>query len=136
MAKILDVRSSEGTLHQIDGEAVEAAEVEDTAEMLLVRVQRVGKNQCIIQIDVTKWEITKDFVHDPLESLGGVPEAKREAKELEEAKGSGDGSLGNVGGSHGNLEITFLFGKVWKRTRSWISRQRNQKQWAHGVCLG
>ena len=44
VAKILDVRSSKGTLLQVDGEAVEAAEVKDMSEMLLVRVQGVGKN--------------------------------------------------------------------------------------------
>ena len=41
VAIILDVRSSKGTLPQVDGEAVEAAEVKDIAEMLLVRVKGV-----------------------------------------------------------------------------------------------
>ena len=33
MSKILNLRSSKNTLLQIDGEAVEAAEVEDAAEV-------------------------------------------------------------------------------------------------------
>ena len=77
MAKILNMRSNECTLFKVDGEAVEAAEVEDMAEMLLVRVQGVGKNQYIIQIDETKWEIAKDFVHHPLENLGLMPKGRR-----------------------------------------------------------
>ena len=74
---------------------MEVAEVKDTLDMLLVRLQGVGKNQDIIKIDETKWKITKDFVHHPLESLGSFPEAK--GKKLEEAKGS----LGNISGSLG-----------------------------------
>ena len=54
------------------------------------------KKQYIIQVDETKWEITKDFTHHPLENLGDVPEAKREAEEFKESKGSNDGGLGNV----------------------------------------
>ena len=99
VAKIIYMRSSKGTLLQVDGEAVETAEVKDTAEMLMVRVQGVRENQYIIQIDETKQKITKDLVHHPLECQGGVPEAKREAEELKESKGSVDGSLGDVGGS-------------------------------------
>ena len=61
-----------------------------------MRGQRVGENQDVIKLDKTKWEITKDFAHHPLESLGDVPEAKREAEEFKESKGSNDGGLGNV----------------------------------------
>ena len=50
---------------------MEVAEVEHTAEMLLMRGQRVGENQYIVKIDKTKQKITKDPVHHPLESLGG-----------------------------------------------------------------
>ena len=59
VAKMLYARSSKHTLLQVNGEEVEVAEVKDTADMLLVRVQGVRKNQYIIQIDETKWEITK-----------------------------------------------------------------------------
>ena len=89
------------------GETVEVAEVEDTSKMLLMRFQGVGENQDIIEIDETKWKPNKYPVYHPLESLGGVPEAKGKAKKLEDAKWS-DNGLGNVGGSPGNLEKTFL----------------------------
>ena len=81
---------------------MEAADIKDTAEMLLLRLQGVGENQDIIKIDETKWKFTKDLVHHHLESPGGVSEAKGKAEKLEEAKGSDDGCLGNVGWSHGN----------------------------------
>ena len=54
VAQILNSRSSEGTLLQVDGEALEVAEVEHTAEMLLMRGQRVGENQDVVKIDKTK----------------------------------------------------------------------------------
>ena len=48
MAQILNSRSSKGTLLQVDSEAMESAEVEHMAEMLLMRGQRVGENQYIV----------------------------------------------------------------------------------------
>ena len=56
----------------------------------------------VIKIDKTKRNFLRDLVHYPLEGLGGVPEAKREAEELKESKGSDDGSFWDVG-----LEIKF-----------------------------
>ena len=49
-----------------------------------------------------------------MEGLGGIPWAKRKEEELKESKASNDGGFGDVGRSHGNLEITLLeikFGK-------------------------
>ena len=43
-----------------------------------------------------------------MEGLGIVPEAKRKAEKLKEAKGRNDDSLWDIGGSHGNLEKSFL----------------------------
>ena len=90
------MKSSKGTLLQVDGEAVEGAEVEHTEEMLLMRGQGVGESQYVIKVDETKQKISKGLVHHSLESLGSVPEAKREAKELKESKGSDDGRLWNI----------------------------------------
>ena len=56
----------------------------------------------------------QSFVLHPLESLGSLPEAKREAEEIKESKGSDDSCLGNVSGSHGNLEISLLEIKLRK----------------------
>ena len=53
---------------------MEAAEVQHTAEMFLMRGQRVGENQYIAKIDKTKLSLTKDPVHHPLEGLGTVSE--------------------------------------------------------------
>ena len=108
VAQILNSRSSKGTLLQVDSEAMESAEVEHMAEMLLMRGQRVGENQYIVKINKSKWKINKDPVHHPLEGLGSIPEAEREVEKLEEAKGSNDGSLRNISWPHGNMEITFL----------------------------
>ena len=108
MAMVLNLESSKCVLLQVDGEAIEAAEVKDVAEVQLMRLKGVRKHQNIIKIDETEREITKYLVHHPLKSLGGVLEAKGEAKELKEAKGSDAGCLVNVGRSHGNLEVAFL----------------------------
>ena len=87
---------------------MEAAEVEHSAEMLLMRGQRVGENQFVVNIDKTKWKITKDPVHHSLEGPGSVPEAERKGGKFKEAEGSNDGGLRNISWPHGNLEITFL----------------------------
>ena len=83
------------------GETVEVAEVEDTSKMLLMRFQGVGENQDIIEIDETKWKPNKYPVYHPLECLSCVPEAKGEAEELKESKGSVKGGLWNVAGKMG-----------------------------------
>ena len=80
-----------------------------------MRGQRVRENQDVFKIDKTKWKITKVPVHHLLEAQGSLLGAKREVEKLKEAKGSNDGSLWDIRGSHGNLEITFLeikFGEV------------------------
>ena len=87
VAKVLYLGSSKHTFLQVDGEALEAAKIEDTAEILLMRFHKVGENQDIIKIDETKWKLTKDLVHHPLESLGGVPEAKGKTGNSKRPKG-------------------------------------------------
>ena len=47
VAQILNCRSSEGTLLQVDGEALEAAEVKHTAEMLLMRPESCKKTRIL-----------------------------------------------------------------------------------------
>ena len=101
MAKVIYLGSSKHALLQVDGEAIEVTVVKDVAKVQLMRLPEVRKHQNIIKINETEREITKDLVHHPLKSLGGIPEAKGEAEELEEAKGSDDCNLGNVGRSHG-----------------------------------
>ena len=46
VAQILNRRSSEGTLLQVDGEAVEVAEL---TKMMLMKGLRVGENQYIVK---------------------------------------------------------------------------------------
>ena len=104
MAKILNLRSSESTLLQVYSEAVEAKEVKHMAEMYLV-LEGIGRKQDIMEIDKAKRFISKNLT---LEGLGSVPETEGKAKKFKEAKRSNSGSLRNVSGSHGNLEITFL----------------------------
>ena len=48
------------------------------------------------------------MIHHSLKGLSSIPEAKREAEKLKEAKGGDDGGLWNVCRAHWNLEITFL----------------------------
>ena len=52
-----------------------------------MRGKGVGENQDFIKVDKTKWEITKDPVHYPVEGLGSVLEAKKEAEKLKGPKG-------------------------------------------------
>ena len=87
VAQILNSKSSKGTLLQFDGEAVEAAEVKHTTEMLLMRGQKVAENQYIVKIDKTKRKLTKDPVHHSLEGLGSVLEAKRGQRNSKRLKG-------------------------------------------------
>ena len=108
VAQILNSKSSKGTLLQFDGEAVEAAEVKHTTEMLLMRGQKVAENQYIVKIDKTKRKLTKDPVHHPMEGLGSVLEAKREAEKIEKAEESDEGGLRNICRPLRNLEIILL----------------------------
>ena len=108
MSKILNMRSSKNTLLQVDGEAIEAAEVEDTVEVKLMIRQGASENQNIIQVDEAERQITKDSVHHLLKHLNSISEAKREAEKLKEAKVGDDGGLWDVCRAHWNLEITLL----------------------------
>ena len=87
MSKILNLRSSKNKLFKVDVEAVEAAEIKDTAEVKLMTSWGVRENQNIIKVDKAERQITKDFVHHPLKCLSSIPEAKRKAEKLEEGKG-------------------------------------------------
>ena len=100
MSKILNLRSNKNKLLQVDGEAVEAAEVKDAAEVKLMIRQGAGETQNIIQVEEAERQITKDSVHHPLKSLSSIPEAIREAEKLKGAKGGDDGGLWDVGRAH------------------------------------
>ena len=82
------------------------------------RRRGAGENQNIIQVDKAERQITKDSVHYPLKCLSSIPEAKRKAEKLEEAKGGDDGSLWDVSREHWNLEITFLKVKFRKKLQT------------------
>ena len=65
-----------------------------------------GGDENVVQINKTVWEMAKYSVHESLEGLCRVAEAERHPKELEQAEGCDDGSLGDVLGVHGHLEVT------------------------------
>ena len=118
MSKILNLRSSKITLLQVDGEAVKAAEVDDTVEVKLMINQGARENQNIIQVDGPERKIPKDSVYHPLKHLSSISEAEREAEKLKEAKGGDDGGLWDVCRAHWDLEITLLKVKFRKKPRT------------------
>ena len=78
----------------------------------LAQVDQVGLlvgtgDQNDIKIDETIGKTIENPIHEPLERLSRVPQTKRHSKELEEAEGGNNGGLGNIGGVHRNLMVTF-----------------------------
>ena len=69
MAEIFHLGSSEGTLHQVYGETMEAAKIQHMAEMLLMIIQGTGEHQHVVQVDEAERQIAKEMVHFPLEGL-------------------------------------------------------------------
>jgi hypothetical protein len=75
--------------------------------MLLVLFGRPGEHEDVIHVGEAEVEFSQDVVHEALERLGGVSQAERHVRELEQAKGCSNGCLRDVVGVAGNLVICF-----------------------------
>lgn len=61
----------------------------------------------VVEINKNEGKILEDVVHEALECLGGISEAKRHGKVFEKAERGDHRRFGNVGGVNGNLVVTF-----------------------------
>ncbi len=76
----------EHTLCRVDLQAVLLKDGEDLPEMLDVLLQAVAGDDDVIQVAEDEGEVLEDAVHEVLEGLGGVAEAKGHEEVLEQTE--------------------------------------------------
>ena len=64
-----------------------------------------GGSQVVVQVHKDTGLVSKGVVHQPLEGLGGVLEAKRHVEVLEQAEGGDDGCLRDSGSGDWHLVV-------------------------------
>jgi hypothetical protein len=92
---------------EVDEEAVVAEDGEKFLEVGDVLIKGRTGDKDVVQVDESEREAFEEVVHEALEGLGGVAEAKGHDKVFVEAKGGDDCSLGNVRRVNGDLVIAF-----------------------------
>ena len=75
-----------------------------------MRREFLGEDKNVIHIDKAEGKITQNLIHEALERVTSVPEAKRHAKKLKHPKGDDDGGLLEKLAPDSNLPE----GPVWK----------------------
>jgi hypothetical protein len=114
VAQAINLWDSKGTLGRVDAEAIGGQHIKDLLKVEEVLLSGWAENEEIIQVNEKEGKGAEKGVHEALESLGSIFEAKRHEIELEEAKGSFYCCLWDVVFLHGHLIITLLqvqFGK-------------------------
>ena len=74
------------------------------------------KDKNIVDVGDAEREVAEDIIHHKLKGGPDVSEAKAGVIKCVSPKGSGDGSLWNIGRIHGDLIVTFRrsnFGKIF-----------------------
>ena len=86
--------------HPVVGE-----EVEDLTEVRFELLFSLAGDKDVIQKGEDEGDVTKNSIHQPLESLGGVLKPEGHAEEFPESKGSDDGRFRDVCRCDGNLVV-------------------------------
>ena len=81
--------------------------IKDLAEMIHVLLHVSAGHQDVVEVDEAETQVGPHPVHEELESVSSIPEAKGHHNKLPEAEGSHNGSLGNVHRVHHDLIIPF-----------------------------
>ena len=68
-------------------------------------LHRVAGHQNVVQVDEDAVQPVQHLVHEALEGLPGIPEAKGHPQKLEEAEGGDHRRLGDVLGGHWHLVV-------------------------------
>ena len=99
-------RLGKNTFGQVDQKTVGFENVKNGGEMGKVRGKIGTGHQNVVEIDKHKGKTTEEMIHEPLESLSSIAEAKRHFGEFKKTERSDNGSFGNIGGGDRNLVIT------------------------------
>ena len=82
-----------------------------------MRGEVLGEDKDVIHIDKAEGKITQNLIHEALEHVTSIPDAKRNAKKFEHPKGGDDGGLLDILWRNWHLIESFLkvqFGKHFK----------------------
>ena len=93
MSEVGHTTGGEDTLLPVEVEARRSKTAKDSAKIIDVLLERRAGNKDIIEVDENAFEAAEDTIHQPLERLGRILEAKRHAKEFVEAERRDDGRL-------------------------------------------
>jgi len=102
-----DRRLSKGALGEVDEEAVVSEEVEELSEVGEVLLEVGAGHQDVVEINKEEGKVLEDVVHEALEGLCRIAEAKGHGEVFVKSEGSNDGGFRNVRGVDGNLVVAF-----------------------------
>ena len=88
-----NLRLQEGAFVQVEDQAIGLKNAEDVAQHGQVVGHSGGGDQVVVKVDKNLGEIGEKPVHEPLECLGGILQAKGHEFVLKESKRGDDGSL-------------------------------------------
>ena len=80
-------------------------ELEDLAQVVHVSLLVRASHQNIVKVDKGEGDAAEDAVHQSLEGLCCVLQPERHPEKLEKTEGSDDGGLGDILGSHRNIQV-------------------------------
>ena len=106
VAKKRESGLGENTFGQVDQKTIGFENVKNGGEMGKVRGKIGTGHQNVVEIDKHKRKTTEEMIHEPLESLSSIAEAKRHFGEFKKTERGDNGSFGNIGGGDRNLVIT------------------------------
>jgi hypothetical protein len=104
----LDRGLAEGTLGNVEQEAEIPQPLKHRPQMLDMGVLIWASNQHVIQVNKDIAQASPHSIHQPLECLASVAEAKRHAKKLPESEGGDYRCLLNILQPHRYLIVAFL----------------------------
>ena len=103
----LETRRSrgKGAFGRVDYQAILLQDGEELLEVFQVFLQGAAGDDVVVEVGEDKGQVAEELVHQPLEGLRGIAEAKRHEQVFEEAERRYNGRFRNVRRVHGNLVV-------------------------------
>jgi hypothetical protein len=108
VAETIHLWDSKCAFGRIDAEAVGGQHIKNLSEMEEMLFPGRTENEEVVKVDEKERERTEKGIHEPLERLGGVFEAKWHEVKFKETKGRDYGCFWNVVFLHRHLIISLF----------------------------
>ena len=118
MAKKLKLGDSKLAFWKPNCQAMLLSEDKNLPEVVHMRREVLGEDKDVIHSDKAEGKITQTLIHEALEGVTSVPEAKRHSKKFKHFEGGDDGGLLDVFMRNWHLIVSFLKVQLGKHCRT------------------